>query len=99
MPALGDGWIDSLDWHDFKVTPMRMLLLAALVFTVPTCALLAEPGSYSVRDAGFVEAPQPFRLVVLARDPTAADVKRQHTSLLEEMRDSNVVLVHYPTDP
>ena len=79
---------------------MRLLLLIALLLTLLGGAAFAKPSKYSVRDVGFVdvEAP-PYRLVLLAKNPAAPDVKKQQADLHQEMRDSNIVLVHFPSDP
>ena len=79
---------------------MRKLPLAAFFLTLVACAAFAEDSKYSVRDAGFVEfEARPYRLVLLSKNPAAPDVKKQQADLYQAMRETNIVLVHFPSDP
>jgi hypothetical protein len=75
--------------NDLQGHTMRTLLLAVSLSAAPVFAVLAEPRSSSERDVGFVEAPQPHRLVLLANVSLAPTAKKQHAALVEELRCDN----------
>ncbi len=78
---------------------MRKTALALVILTFLSVACVSGSDKYSVRDIGFVDVESsPYRILMVAKDPLAANFKLQEAHRRKEIEHTNVTLRVFAAD-